>query len=131
MCIVIYHCLSHVQSTIEEGQELDLESLEYLVGRVIYGGRVLRAEDQRVISSILREILSLSLGRPALEEPPHPVPGEEMEGRGLAGLFPEVLGKLEDVQDFLVVSMCGCGVVTCYGTCTLAFGVDGDGMRLW
>ncbi|XP_050730386.1 dynein axonemal heavy chain 7-like [Eriocheir sinensis] len=91
-----------VTSSIDEGQELDLESLEYLVGRVIYGGRVLRTEDQRVISSILREVLSLSLGRPALEEPPQPVPGEELECRGLAGLFPEVLGKVEDVQDFLV-----------------------------
>ncbi|KAK8378939.1 hypothetical protein O3P69_009581 [Scylla paramamosain] len=91
-----------VTSSIEEGQELDLESLEYLVGRVIYGGRVLRAEDQRVISSILREVLSLSLKRNGLEEPPQPAPGEEVEGGGLAGLFPEVLGKLEDVQDFLV-----------------------------
>lgn len=98
------------QSSIEDGQELDLESLEYLVGRVIYGGRVLRAEDQRVISSILREVLSLSLGRPALEEPPQPAPGEDVEGRGLVGLFPEVLGKVEDVQDFLLVRMCVCWV---------------------
>lgn len=98
-------CHSLGQSSIEEGQELDLESLEYLVGRVIYGGRVLRAEDQRVISSILKEVLSLSLKRNGLEEPPQPAPGEEVEGRGLAGLFPEVLGKLEDVQDFLVVRM--------------------------
>lgn len=72
---------------------------------------MLRAEDQRVISSILREVLSLSLGRPALEESPHPAPGEEVESRGLAGLFPEVLGRLEDVQDFLVVRMC---VLLCY-----------------
>ncbi|ROT82479.1 dynein heavy chain 7, axonemal-like [Penaeus vannamei] len=56
-------------SSVEEGRDVDPEMLEYLVGRVFYGGRVHRAEDQQGITGLDRpEIFGLPAGVQQLQE---------------------------------------------------------------
>lgn len=107
---------------LEENEEIDAEAVEHLVGRVFYGGRVHRMEDQQVISSILSQVLHHSLYSPKEEEEdPANIEalahdyslshlqankGEENEDVGLKLLFPDYFGKLEDLPDFVKVCMC-------------------------
>ncbi|XP_069936474.1 dynein axonemal heavy chain 12-like [Cherax quadricarinatus] len=109
--------VSVVTSSAEEGQQVDPETLEYLVGQVFYGGRVRRTEDQQVIASILKDVLAISLKIPEEEEYPiseevggaqdpwHADAGhagaDDTDEVGLALLFPDYIEKLEDLQDFV------------------------------
>lgn len=99
---------------------VDQETLQYLVGQVFYGGRVLRTEDQQVITSILKDVLTISLKLPEEEENPDPnneglqdiqhardsssnANIEENEEVGLSLLFPDYIGKIDDLQEFVKV----------------------------
>lgn len=116
---------------MEEGRDVDPETLEYLVGQVFYGGRVQRPEDQLVITSILKEVLTISLKIPEDEDSPRGLltagggPGEEHylglddvdhspslldenDEVGLALLFPDYIGKLDDLQEFVKVRIVLC-----------------------
>lgn len=107
-----------MQSNMEEGREVDPEMLEYLVGRVFYGGRVHRLEDQQVILSILKEVLTISLKLPEEELTPRPDEdgeeeeedsepptgaGDDSEDVGLMCLFPDYIGRLDDLSEFVTV----------------------------
>lgn len=109
---------------MEEGRDVDPEMLEYLVGRVFYGGRVHRVEDQQVILSILKEVLAISLKLPEEitprsaegageeedeedeeEEELEPTGGgvDDAEDVGLVRLFPDFVGRLDDLAEFVAV----------------------------
>ncbi|KAK3858557.1 hypothetical protein Pcinc_035261, partial [Petrolisthes cinctipes] len=105
-----------ITMNLEENDEIDPEAVEHLVGRVFYGGRVHRMEDQQVISSILQQVLQHSLYLPKEEEDPSNIEaliqdynqphlqlnkGEDTDDVGLKLLFPDYFGKLEDLQDFV------------------------------
>nr|XP_045615668.1 dynein axonemal heavy chain 7-like isoform X1 [Procambarus clarkii] len=110
--------LSVVISSAEDGQQVDPETLEYLVGQVFYGGRVKRTEDQQVITSILKDVLIISLKIPDEEEYPlledtsgpqdmrhedtlNNGLGDENDEVGLSILFPDYIGKVDDLQEFV------------------------------
>ncbi|XP_047480637.1 dynein axonemal heavy chain 7-like [Penaeus chinensis] len=114
--------ISVVTSSVEEGRDVDPEMLEYLVGRVFYGGRVHRVEDQQVILSILKEVLTISLKLPEEitprsaegageeeeeedeeEEELEPTGGgvDDAEDVGLVRLFPDFVGRLDDLAEFV------------------------------
>ncbi|XP_064087240.1 dynein axonemal heavy chain 3-like [Macrobrachium nipponense] len=107
-----------VTCSIADGHMVDLELLEYLVSHVFYGGRVLSAEDQLVISSILKEIFAISFKIPEKEKgeggsdsshedgssDDKPTgEGEDNDEAGLSRLFPETIDRLDDLQEFVLV----------------------------
>lgn len=101
---------------LEAGRELERSAVEHLVGRIIYGGRIRRSQDELVILSLLRELLKVALQEPAGDEEadeaqhtPTPAGGEdsgedEEEEKGrIASLFPDYIGELGDLLDFAKV----------------------------
>lgn len=107
---------------VESGRTLEKKAIEHLVGRIIYGGRIRRPQDEFVILSLLREVLKIALQ--PLQEQDEELSESDNEEEGncfsdnkettheqdsreheteIALLFPDYIGELSDLLDYVKV----------------------------
>ena len=102
---------------VEQDRQLEQSAIEHLVGRIIYGGRIKRPQDEHVILSLLKEVLTIALTVVKDEVTPRDndetqsisrhQSKEEDDGDevpGIKALFPDYIGELSDLTDFVKVS---------------------------
>ncbi|CAL4063024.1 unnamed protein product [Meganyctiphanes norvegica] len=100
-----------VISSIEAEHNIDSSTLQYLIGEVIYGGRISCKEDHQILLSLLQEVLEVAV-RGCEEGTPRDFIDEEedneetlSENKGnnqniLERLFPETFSNIEDIVEF-------------------------------
>ena len=95
---------------VEAGRDLEKGAIEFLVGRIIYGGRIRRSQDEFVILSLLREVLRIALNSSTEDEEEEEdeskdIPDEEddKDNEGIESLFPDYIGEFSDLTDFAMV----------------------------